>query len=1021
MENIVFGKKGLLVGIIAYPFDCSGEDFFKCEFKEGLFGMYKGTVAESFGGHQKTEYEETSVYEPKGYNLFGGYNLAVLSLIDGYALGNRVFHMGHGNQGADVEHTNYRYQVLTGVGCSICEGEDYLDKKAHDTFLREDDRFPYIAVTRLKLNDALLLGTGVELLQAVRIKVEKFLGGNINAFTIDTFGNSEIVLLSFADSLTKLSDLVLKVKNLTVCELDSPCVTHSWLAGKGNIGTFHVFAGSYTHLGYNLEWRGEKFLPIAAEEKELQMQFRWELKPGHEEVLDYIKGAYNKCLENFIEKKGDDYDSVKSAELKRRWEERNWIYNIDSIMCHLAGANICYSRVKFNLDNYCRFLDVFRNKQTTGENNPEIPESSESSGNRGLSESFKKIKQLNIGKHIRSLKVQLFFAKEIEGCEGDTHEDVKLDLEKFKFSPGELDLFRSQLRSCGLSKLTRERMMKLFARFNEYIGNRQVYFIELREFLSEVMRTIREFEKDERMDIGEVDNYLTHVIQAFDGAFFNRYHQSVGVGAQNDIALEYNGGIQQYVSSFTLCFQEALKILDNVPDVAVKGTAEAALLYISGYESVKSQREIMRINMNLITYPELFAISIYKEAGNFIAGRTRRREGLKSRDAGLMASVMWHDSLTMEKIPDNLRSLVRKSDIYRSECPAHRLLAESLNTKLAEYFIADIHNLYFGFNGDIELLYYSYWKYFLQISSSYQRNGEMKTESFVSSLLRLFVVLFYHSKDDSDEEQRILDRWKKQAFDPRLSSLWKVHFSGVLEMAKVIWKGLKQEGFLDFITYEVFWKTCSVAGEGYLSYKRLEEAARNKGNNEPIVPVWLMSHKELAEYEKSLSGIDSGDQKARYETITDAIERVGDLFAFLKEIRQHRIGRLEQKIEKYELLEKEEDEVLPELFLSDVLLAYLNVLRKLDEKGVLKSLLRDEKGKPHGCYEKGCDAAKLEGIKKLNPHFSPLLSDPQGGMFTHGLNERLSYFGFRTVLYKSLWNYSMKRKKEDILSVTGHA
>lgn len=111
------------------------------------------------------------MYEPYQYNLFGNYNLAVLSLIDGYAFGNRSFHMGHGYRDNVNESTNYRYQVLTGIGCNI-DDTNYIARKAEETFLRTSDRYPFIGITRLTLNNGFLIGTGMELPQAIRLWTE---------------------------------------------------------------------------------------------------------------------------------------------------------------------------------------------------------------------------------------------------------------------------------------------------------------------------------------------------------------------------------------------------------------------------------------------------------------------------------------------------------------------------------------------------------------------------------------------------------------------------------------------------------------------------------------------------------------------------------------------------------------------------------------------------------------------------------------------------------------------------------
>lgn len=223
MENITFETTGLLIGMVSYPFDNEGVAFYEEEFKNNLFKAYKCNVAKGFGQNED-EYKKSSVFEPVGYHLFGSYNLAVLSLTDGYAFGNRVFHPGHKN--SNDHSSNYRYQVITGVGCKIKDSEDYLNSKAKSTFLKESDRYPYIGITRLKLNNSFLIGTGMNLMQQIRLRLESILldnygKSNLQAFTIDTYGSSEIILLSFSDSLMRLHQLITQMKGLKIKNLNN--------------------------------------------------------------------------------------------------------------------------------------------------------------------------------------------------------------------------------------------------------------------------------------------------------------------------------------------------------------------------------------------------------------------------------------------------------------------------------------------------------------------------------------------------------------------------------------------------------------------------------------------------------------------------------------------------------------------------------------------------------------------------------------------------------------------------------
>lgn len=974
MENITFETTGLLIGMIGYPFDIEGVKFFRKEFKESLFESYKNNIANRFGKDQKEEYKKLAVFKPIGYHLFGSYNLAVLSLIDGYAFGNRVFHPGHENLNENTN--NYRYQVLTGVGCKINEKEDYLHRKAELTFLKTSERYPYIGITRLKLNNSLLIGSGMNLMQAIRMQLEVILGdksfeNNIEAFTIDTFGSSEIVLVSFADSLMKLHRLIAKIKSWQIkdiiSEQNQSIIKDSLLDAlyRNKKENFHVFSGAYTHLGYDLEWEKNKtkFLRCASDKRlGLKMQFRWEFKPGHDHALCEIKEYYEKKWSEKVHTKWQNKSSEDLKAIKEAWQRKTWIYH--EVKSHLTGANVYYLSQNFDLKTYREYIRTF----------------------------FKKLK---LERHLRSLRTHLYYMNKPWEEGEEIHKDYEWKFGNLKISEKDMNCFRAQLVKCGISKLTKERIMKMFARFNEYIQNRQtyIYFIELRGYLLDVIERIDFYAEHEAIDIEEIDRYLTDVIAAFDGAFFNRFHQSVREGAQNDITLEYNGGMQQYASSFTLIFKEALQVLNShFPEER----SENAFVYISGYESVISQREIMRINMNLITFPELFAISIYKEAGNFIIEREKTPQEKSGNNIGRNLEK-WHNGLYLKTLPENFQKIIRHAPFYRQDCTAHRYLAYSLNIDLIKYFLADVHNLYFGFNGDYDLLHYFYWKYLLQLSNCYKRNGEVKVEDFISLLLRLIMIQYYLYQEDSDAKQKISTLWKERIFDPRLKSLWKAHFTHVLDIGEVIWNSLKSERFHEFLEEEIYQKIYAITGEDYTRYRVFKKILLQKNIPEKdINESWYLEGYKVANIKKSYKAWElDGDKKG--------------IMKFWKDIRDIRIQKLENDIKSHHLICEKGNEVFKKIFISDMLIAYLRVVHQLDNPNdgsdILKVLIRNQKGE---AYDKD---------DKLNSSFSPLLSDPQGGFYTHGLKQRSDYFCYRTLIYRSLWNYSIRKKKEKILEI----
>lgn len=969
--NIIFEDTGLLVGLISYPYNVKGANFFNEEFKKNLFCKYKKGTANSLELNESEIYKSSPIYEPKGYHLFGDYNMAVLSLIDGYALGNRVFHPGHGYHGSSEESNeskNYNYQLITGITYEEKETGpcNYLRDKAKKTFLKADNRYPFIGITRFKLNNGLLIGCGISLTSAIRKVVNEKLENNLEAFTIDCFGNNELTMLTFSDSLVKISDFINAIRSLKVSELvdfdSSPSLLEQLKRCVSRDA--HIFSTSYTNLGYDLDYKEEyirepeKTFIKPKTDPNLLFNIRWEIKPGHESQFKDVLSKICKL-----------YESRES----------------DLVRQSLLGGNSFYVPAVFELDKHIHFMKLVCPSKKTK-------------------------------RHVRKLRMQFFkqhaneqkpllddedLKNELEG------EDIHTDFPKLPdlgFTIGYMNKLRANLHRCGTSKLTKERLMKMYARFNDSIRDKSfyIYFIELRGFLQGIGEAIDQYAQNPEIEIKHIEKYLSKAIEVFEGAYNNRFHQSAKMGNLADTNLEYNGGIQQYVTSFDFIFKQAVKSIVSKNDEKKWLNSFA---YISGFENVISTKETVRINMNLITYPELFAVSIFKEACNFIP--KRERYGNVISDTPIVGEYVkgmkeWEENILNNKIRAYLYSVLTDSTLYNPNNYNYQAIEKALGNELLEYFVADIYNLYFGFNGDLPLMEYFYWKYFMQMAQFYNRDGEICRSVFVFFLLRILILKFYEA-DDSCPTDEICKKIKSQQFsffDPQLASLWLSHFRDIADIAAILWNGLKREHFKKHVDSTICYKISRRIGQEYATYKAIEVlVVKQNSQAEFSIPNWiaLKSDKEASKCaqtmykEVNVKDLDEGLGREKKEK---------EIFQFYKECRGNEIKRMIESFKRKELIISQEAPIPDRYFLFNMLTAYLYTIKECDGDKTRKVLLRDAEGKVVNTFK---DA-------------SALLSDPFGGFFTHGMQARKDYFVYRTVLYKSMWNYVMKIKVDLIVA-----
>ena len=289
---------GLVIGLIDNNSEISSKELFEKEFKKNIFAGYKKDL-ELYGGTI-----DKDLFRPVGYHLFGDCNMAILSLIDDFAFPNRVLHTGHGYSDDINGKRKYSLQIINGIHTWIDGVPELhpLKEQAEATFLRTKDRYPFIGIVNYKINNGLLIGNGIELLEFLKRKLYQLkenVNYNIELICIDSFSNNELVVVYFANKLSSISfftneTLILKLRDLadenTSTQLEdlaqnsllyqSLCKQQEELHKKSilnQVKDAHIFATSFSHLGYDMQFSKCKQI----EEELLSFQYQWDLKPGH--------------------------------------------------------------------------------------------------------------------------------------------------------------------------------------------------------------------------------------------------------------------------------------------------------------------------------------------------------------------------------------------------------------------------------------------------------------------------------------------------------------------------------------------------------------------------------------------------------------------------------------------------------------------------------------------------------------------------------------------------------------------
>lgn len=676
MEN-TYLDSSILIGMATPPYSVDLQKFYETEIKDGIFGIYRNEIIND------TDPMPEEYYKPKAYYLFGDFDLAIISLIDDFELGCQYFRPINLTPERSI---HFDYQVIT--GCIPCITKKHYDKFIRELYNTQKNRQPLISFTKLKIHSGLLIGRGGEFINTITTKIMDILN-DTNFLIVETFCNSELSVTILDNSYLKITELLLKLRDIKVKDLIASHSERTSLLEQLTIyqiieckqlEDLHVFTFTHTTFGYDLDYvKSPELFAQIKDNANVKFYQYFDIKPGH---LGYL---YD--LKNYKEKP----------------------------TIHIPIGKGSYS-VSFPQNNNESNLLPFDS----------IPDKSND--------------ELH---HVNRIKTYVNVLLEANKLNCDKpHSNIfhfSSFLQKMSFS----DLtFINHLDVLPISKVLKNRILKMYLNFNDSIQDPLLFtfFIELKGLLLD----FKDNAESRNFSNRQMHGILSEYVEIFERAYNNRIHQSYRMIGLTDFSLENSGGIQQLILAYDGAFKAVLSILGE------KKPCGVAL--VSGFEGVDAIRYEMRLNYFHLFQPELFAAVLVKEAANYFFKRAESvindyyktiYSVIHYNKKGYSQRSEIRAELTKAY---NFRALSEEWD--KVKCDIIEFMITSVNYMFFTNLIADCSAFSIGYRKNFEIYSFWFWNIVQQNSSNYNK-GKMSSTQVIQLIMRHYCA-YKTSKIETD-------------------------------------------------------------------------------------------------------------------------------------------------------------------------------------------------------------------------------------------------------------------------------
>jgi hypothetical protein len=949
---------GLFIGLMTMPFG-KEEPFLKNDIEQIFKKHQQQIVAHCRSDEPTAKVFRDYFYKPKSYGLFGSFDVAVFALVDDFSLATRYFHpySPSAERREDYRSQNFAFNVISGV----CPDLSCIDEREPALISRMEPLIkgksaPCIGITSLKVNNALLIGTGGKMIDLILRQIQRLLARyrekdpSLQYIVNHSFSWHELTITFLADSYQVMKDIVFELRALNFGQLravaeaaqltplmediEEHCLLRIELDQEGEsnvqqkIGEAHLFVHTNTILGYDLDLLFDEALELPPEEN-FGLYVRWDLKPGH--ITTFVR------------------------ELKALLKEKN--IELDWSKTQITAGRGDYA-LQLQQGSLAAFLQLMR-----------------------------AIKDAPIMGHVRRMTTTPEFAFEDNGnlpaFELDDHYLFHDGLSRYCFETDNIQELRAALKALKVPKILRERITNMYVMYNDAINDPVLYgyFIELKAFLIYITELVEALPKRKINTVQKVVDILEPPIAIFEFGYKNRFGQSYLLNEITDYNIEFNGGIQQLVSAYDGAYKSQTALLGE--------RVGRSVAYVAGHPDTVSDSASVRLNYFHLYQPELFASAVTHEAANSLFDRLEFGSDLPDEELKRMLEL--HRGIRQQYKPGV------HIDVFVFEA--------------FRYFSIDLSAFYIGFNADFERFFYWQWAYFLQTAESYRTNGEVHPTILKGFLARMMLVDRFLNRPLPDEAasyffneesevpfikkptKKLREAWQKsyRELDPKIRSL--LDQQGEMESAFQAFFRYTKDYILGLVLDEFVRDA-----KQYTPKEQLES-----GRSGPTIDHL---RKEIRETDRAMyDKIDDLVYQKDLSHLEVSQKREEQFFTFVRAARQQYIEHIAEDICEYFESGKVFSfhyyrrqpalaKVKQSFFYQALFNGYLRLIQKLC-RNECQVRFRNAKG----------EVEKDEGFG------SGLEIDPLGGMFSSDLKLRREYYRYRVLFLKSLWNLSQINKR----------
>lgn len=642
---------------------------FEEDIEKHFFKNYKDKVG------SKDKY----LYNPMKFYMLGSYDICYISLIDNFKFSHRLFEPKKEGFEKDFVYNDHAFQSYSGFA---------VNKKTQleQMFSDKPDKY-FTGIINLKLNNGLLIGNGLDYIEAVIYMLNELI--DIPFLTFQTFSWFEISLVVFVNDPKELSKVISDLRTAEFRDLNfekyhlSKSLYKELFKGDDTkkVDRTSIFSDTHTYFGLNEKLVKSKedgqyfkeFKDLVYSGKiSLKTEVEWHVKPGHihelEKTLlnnDNLKSLVDNEIKQFVLGKSDYLLKEKETDIL---------------------SNIHLIRYIMNNDGYC---DLF--------------------------------------KDIRKIKSYVYLDSSFEQCNIEPKDSQPLfwfdKLSKLCVSAPEFLKYDKQLKSLKISRQVRNKILKIFSNYNNGIQNPILflYFLDFTVFIENLKKLISfeyDISKKRLNEVRTLEKKLNENIKVFQEGYNVRFLNGYHFENISDFDLDFNNSIQQLLSSYGTFVYEYGKYF-FAPDKSRMEAEYSPIIQLNDIDTISNDLSI-NYSVHHLTSPEFVFATILKELLNHL--------DIYNDDINKAVLNQYNQELKQIK---NIINESYLDDMFESD------LIE------INYFIIDSIRFALTFNFNFDLFYHWFWTYNFQNSALFNTSGMINEYRLKSELFRIMLVKNY--------------------------------------------------------------------------------------------------------------------------------------------------------------------------------------------------------------------------------------------------------------------------------------